>query len=96
MCAFRLVACVMSLASVLAAHVAHAESLAHRAQAPLHVGVRVVSTCSIDSAAAQPVRCGRNDFVMVVRGAPIRRGPASAARIDATSDGQFSITTINF
>lgn len=91
----RVVACLMLLASALAAHAAHANSHAHAAQAQLQVAVRVVSTCSIDSQALQPVRCARNDFVMVAHGAPIRRG-ATAARIDSASDGLFSITTINF
>lgn len=62
----------------------------------MQVAARVVSTCSIDSQAAQPVRCGRNDFVMMVHGAPIRRDAAATARIDSANDGLFSITTINF
>jgi hypothetical protein len=97
MSAGRLVVCLALLAaSPFAVHAAHADSHARAATAELQVSVRVVSTCSIDSSAPQPVQCGRNEFVMVVRGAPIRRDASAGARIDSASDGQFSITTINF
>jgi hypothetical protein len=87
---------VALLASALVAHAARAESRAHVAQVPLAVSARVVSTCSIDSNATQPVHCSRNDFVRVLRGAALRHSTAAGARVESISDGQFSITTIHF
>jgi hypothetical protein len=87
---------VALLASALAARAARAESQVHVARAPLDIRARVVSTCSIDSSAPHPVHCSRDDLVMVLHGAVLHRSTPAGARVESSSDGAFTITTIHF
>ncbi|MFI5308071.1 MAG: hypothetical protein ACHQ53_11995 [Polyangiales bacterium] len=86
----RVVFFVSLLASTVAAHHAHAEPVAHAAQAHLAVSVNVVSTCAIDSSAAYSVRCATPTAAIV------HEGTIQGLRSDDTHTGRYTLTTVNF
>jgi hypothetical protein len=84
------IACLVFFFSLIAANSVNAESIARSADARLAVSVNVVSTCSIDSSSASPVRCA------IPTSAQVTTRPVQSARAASTQLDGYTLTTINF